>query len=63
MNGNEETINPDLVKDDGANENSLSSVITVKNGLFLFDKIRLFATYNDENGSISKGNWRCNYHG
>ena len=55
VNGKEETIDSDLDDEDDANESSSSdATVTVKEALYLLDKVQLFAAYNDEQGSLQK---------
>ena len=55
VNGKEETIDSDLDDEDDANESSSSdATVTAKQALYLLDKVKLFAAYNDEQGSFQK---------
>ena len=46
---NVETANSDLEDEDESQKSSSSSIITPKEALSLFDKVHLFATYNENN--------------
>ena len=55
VNDKEEKIDSDLDDEDDANESSSSdATVTVKEVLYLLDKVQLFAAYNDEQGSLQK---------
>ena len=55
VNGKEETIDSDLDDEDDASESSSSdATLTAKEALYLLNKVQLFATYNDEQGSLQK---------